>query len=120
MFLCEVNRNHHHVSLRYFGHLRLTRQQEGSPPVTLSGLFFVADSFVLFTLIVVFTALSKPAFNLFVPVVVASVIGAVLIRCETSVFIFFCHSISPVKSPAIYRGRMVVIHLLILGNIRSS
>ncbi|HEO9727960.1 TPA: hypothetical protein QIM55_001931 [Proteus mirabilis] len=32
--------NHHHVSLRYFGHLRLTRQQEGSPPVTLSGLFF--------------------------------------------------------------------------------
>ncbi|HEK2679550.1 TPA: hypothetical protein SMT33_003022 [Proteus mirabilis] len=35
MFLCEVNRNHHYVSLRYFGHLRLTRQQEGSPPVTL-------------------------------------------------------------------------------------
>lgn len=33
-------RDHHHVSLRYFGHLRLTRQQEGSPPVTLSGLFF--------------------------------------------------------------------------------
>lgn len=33
-------RNHHHVSLRYFGHLRLTRQQEGSPPFTLSGLFF--------------------------------------------------------------------------------
>ncbi|MBG2803200.1 hypothetical protein I4569_12610 [Proteus mirabilis] len=33
-------RNHHHASLRYFGHLRLTRQQEGPPPVTLSGLFF--------------------------------------------------------------------------------
>ncbi|QNH64577.1 hypothetical protein H7F13_11100 [Proteus vulgaris] len=30
--VCKT-RNHHHVSLRYFGHLRLTRQQEGSPPV---------------------------------------------------------------------------------------
>ncbi|WP_350024779.1 hypothetical protein [Providencia rettgeri] len=31
-FIEFIFRNHHHVSLRYFGHLRLTRQQEGSPP----------------------------------------------------------------------------------------
>ncbi|NBN03318.1 hypothetical protein [Proteus sp. G2665] len=74
MFLCEVNRNHHHVSLRYFGHLRLTRQQEGSPPVTLSGLFF-GNAFIQ-----LFTELSW-------------VIEALR-----------CHDISPLKSPAIERG----------------
>ncbi|MER1813957.1 hypothetical protein KC982_04180 [Proteus mirabilis] len=73
MFLCEVNRNHHHVSLRYFGHLRLTRQQEGSPPVTLSGLFF-GNAFIQF-----FTELSWVIETL----------------C--------CHDISPLKSPAIAR-----------------
>ncbi|HEM8137436.1 TPA: hypothetical protein U2M34_000282 [Providencia rettgeri] len=26
-------RNHHHVSLRYFGHLRLTRQQDEITPL---------------------------------------------------------------------------------------
>ncbi|MEQ5179289.1 hypothetical protein [Proteus genomosp. 6] len=66
-------RNHHHVSLRYFGHLRLTRQQEGSPPVTLSGLFFW-NAFIQF-----FTELSWVIETL----------------C--------CHDISPLKSPAIAR-----------------
>ncbi|MDH7534653.1 hypothetical protein QAO67_10390 [Proteus mirabilis] len=105
-------RNHHHVSLRYFGHLRLTRQQEGSPPITLSGLFFVADSFMLFTLSTIFTAFSEPAFNIFVPIMFTRVIDAVLICCETRVLIFLHHDISPLKSPAI--ARLVVVQFPVL------
>ncbi|MCB4843449.1 hypothetical protein LHV18_22890 [Providencia rettgeri] len=68
-----IFRNHHHVSLRYFGHLRLTRQQEGSPPVTLSGLFFRNAFIQLF----------------------AELSWFIEALC--------CHGISPLKSPAIAR-----------------
>lgn len=32
-FIEFIFRNHHHVSLRYFGHLRLTRQQDEITPL---------------------------------------------------------------------------------------
>lgn len=72
---------------------------------------------MLFTLSTVFTAFSESAFNLFVPVVVTRVIGAVLICRETSVLIFFRHGISPLKSPAI--ARLVVVQFPVLLSCRA-